>query len=246
MSWSNLIPRAGKIVADNSPNILTAVGVVGTVTTAVLTGKAAYSSANVLSEESPHLDARERVALCWRLYIPAVGTGALTVTAILAANHVGTRRAAGLAAAYSLSDRAFAEYREKVVEQIGSKKEQVVRDQVAQDRVTASSGSREIVVVGTDVPCYDSYTGRYFSSSMETLKAAQNKINYRLNNDGYASLTDFYNEVGLGRTKFSDEIGWSSISQLELTFSTVLSEDQRPCLSISFRTEPIRDYYQFH
>lgn len=81
---------------------------------------------------------------------------------------------------------------------------------------------------------------------MEELKAAQNKINYRLNNDGYASLTDFYNEIGLSRTKFSDEIGWSSMSQLELEFTTALTDDQRPCLAVTFRTEPIRDYYQFH
>jgi len=63
-------------------------------------------------------------------------------------------------------------------------------------------------------------------------------------NDFYASLSDFYDLIGLPTTSFSDEVGWNSDRLLELQFSTVLSDDGRPCISIDFRTVPIRDYYK--
>jgi hypothetical protein len=60
----------------------------------------------------------------------------------------------------------------------------------------------------------------------------------------YASLSDFYHLIGLPSTSFSDEVGWTSDKLLELEISTVLSEDERPCLSIGFNVAPIRNYYK--
>lgn len=257
MSITSLLPRAQKIIIDSSPQILTAVGVVGTVTTAVLTARAAFRvglDANAGHYEpllygdgvSESIEPRDLVDKYWKEFIPPAVTGTLTIVAILGANHVSSSRAAGLAAAYSLSEQAFAEYRAKTLQQLGNKKERAIRDDISQDRVSRTSGSAEVIVVGTDVLCFDEYTSRYFNSSMEKLKAAQNKINYRLNNNGYATLTDFYNEIDLGRTAFSDEVGWTSTEQLELGFAAALTEEEKPCLAVSFRVQPVRDYYQFH
>ena len=246
MPAADILARVQKLAIDNSPQILTAIGVVGTVSTAVLAGKAGYRYARILSEQSPWLDRREKLELTWKEFIPPATTGVLTVVCILGANHIGTRRAAGLAAAYSLSERAFTEYREKVVERVGVKQEQSVRDEIAQDRVSATPGSREIIISGTKVLCLDSYTGRYFESDMETLKKAQNDTNYQILNDMYATLTDFYDRIGLPKTRFSDEVGWSNSELLELEFSTALTDDQKPCLVITFKASPVRDYYQFH
>jgi len=243
---ADILARVQKLAIDNSPQILTAIGVVGTVSTAVLAGKAGYRYARILSEQSPWLDRREKLELTWKEFIPPATTGVLTVVCILGANHIGTRRAAGLAAAYSLSERAFTEYREKVIERVGVKQEQSVRDEIAQDRVSATPGSREIIISGTKVLCLDSYTGRYFESDMETLKKAQNDTNYQILNDMYATLTDFYDRIGLPKTRFSDEVGWSNSELLELEFSTALTDDQKPCLVITFKASPVRDYYQFH
>ena len=253
MNLTEYVKRAEKFTVDNSPLILTPIGVTGTLTTAYLTGKASFKAADILNEEalSPYWkDAntppsnKEKFVLVWKLYIPPAGLAVVTVGSIICANRIGTRRAAAMAAAYTISERAFEEYREKIVEKIGDKKERAARDEIAQERVDRSPvGKTEVIITGGgDVLCYDSYTGRYFQSSVETLKKAQNDINYAILNNAYASLNDFYNNIGLANIEVGEEVGWNYSDQLELIFSTTLSDDQRPCISISFRVMPIRDY----
>ena len=248
-----LLKTLEKLIIDNSPAILTAIGVTGTITTAFFTGKATYKYMEVLAEEGYYdrdykfnRSTKEHIEHAWKFYIPAVTMGALTIACVVGANRIGNRRAAAMAAAYSLSEKVFTEYREKVVEKLGTNKERAVRDEVAQDQVTKNPVlDREIIITGNgDVLCYEAYTGRYFNSSMEVLRKAQNNINFTLLNDGYVSLTDFYNELGIPRTSASDEVGWKNDSMLDLQFSTTMSEDSRPCISIDYRVEPIRNYYR--
>jgi len=244
-----------KLTIDNSPVILTAVGVVGTVGTAYLTGKATFKAAELLrAEESHHTKewgvrhpTDEAVKLVWKLYIPPAVAGAATIAAIIGANHIHGRRAAGLAAAYSLSERAFSEYKEKVIERLGDKKEREVRDEVAQDRVRNNPVNDNTVLItdNGEVLCYDHFTGRYFKSSMEALKRAENEVNHLILNQGYASVSDLYELLGLPITSFSDEVGWNTDKMLSLVFSTVLSQDGRPCISIDFDLHPNRKFSHF-
>lgn len=248
MNLTVLGRTAQKFAVDNSPQILTAVGVVGVVSTALLTGKAAYRAGQLIADSAPEpyaLDPREKFELTWKLFIPAAGSGLLTISAIVAGSHISASRAAGLAAAFTISERAFDEYRDKIVQKMGPKKEQEARDEIAQERVQRNNDSSLIVVSGTDVICYDMYSDRYFTGSMEALKQAQNNLNHRMLSDGYASLSDFYELIGLPPTQFSDQIGWVSDELLELSFSTVLSPEQRPCLAVSFRAEPNRRFDRF-
>jgi hypothetical protein len=251
MVFEELMRRLSKLTTDNSPAILTGLAVAGTLTTAYLTGKASVKAAEILREEAIRWDVptselkpKYVVEATWKLYIPAASSAALTIACIVGANQIGTRRAAAMAAAYSLSERAYTEYREKVVEKIGQSKERGYRDEIMQERVTNDPISREVIVSGLDVLCYDKFTGRYFTSDMETLKKAQNDTNYQINSDYYASLTDFYNRVGLRPTGMSDEVGWNSDKLLELSFSSVLADDGRPCLAFEFVVVPIRGYYR--
>jgi hypothetical protein len=246
------------LITDNSPAILTAIGVTGTLSTAYLTGKASFKAGDILAREqrlrsqtidiAPILETKEKVQLVWKLYIPAAGSAVMTTAAIVCANRISTRRAAAMAAAYSISEKAWNEYKDKVVEKLGANKERAVRDEIAQDRVNSNPvGVNQVIITGGgDVLCYDMYTGRYFTSDMETLKKAQNDTNYEVLNNFYCSLTEFYNRIGLSSTTTSDDVGWNSDEMLELTFSTTMSDDQRPCLAMSFAVEPIRNFHRAH
>lgn len=252
--FTDLHKKASKFVIDNSPSILTAIAVTGTVTTAVLAGQASFKAKDLIDNEEltmgndgygyGNLTDRQKVEMVWHLYIPAAGTALLTVACIVGANRVGNRRAAAMAAAYSISEKAFAEYQDKVVEKIGANKERVVRDEIAQDQVKRAGNSEIVIMGGGDVLCFESFTSRYFTSNMETLKKAQNDTNYQIINDFYASLTDFYNRIGLGKTDVSDDLGWTPERQLDLEFSTVLAEDGRPCLVLGYVTKPQANYYK--
>ena len=247
ISLSDAARRAGKLIADNSPVLLTALGVTGLITTAYLTGKATFKAAEILEENDTYSDpltAKEKVTLTWKVYIPAMATGMATIAVIIAANRVGSRRAAALAAAYTLSEKAFEEYKSKVIDRIGGKKEQEIRDEIAQDRVNrAPSESREVVMIGPgSVLCYDEFTGRYFLSDMETIRKAVNDINEQVINDSFASLSEFYHRVGLTETSFSEDVGWNLDKLLEVKYSSVLTETGKPCLAIDFTVAPVRHY----
>lgn len=254
MILSKQAHQVGRFVADNSPAILTGMAVTGVVATAVLSGRGAYLSADRLRTYKDGLDKLEgrdklieQVRLVWPLYIPATCVGATTIGCVIMANRIGDRRAAAMAAAYSLSEKAFVEYREKVAETFSTNKERKIRDEVAQDRVNSNPpGKNEIVVVEDgQVICHDAYSGRYFKSNMELLKKSQNSINRDILSIGYASLSDLYELWGLSRTSVSDDLGWQG-DFVELRFSVVLTEDQRPCISVAFDTEPIRKFYKFN
>jgi len=228
------------------------------VTAAVLTGRASFKAAEIIAEaecrdygetfpDEIHLTTREKAQLVWPEFIPAVGTLGLSVTCIIAANRVGSRRAAAVTAAYAISEKAFSDYREKVVERLGEKKEREARDEVAQDRVNERPPSTQVVIVGNgDVLCFDAFSGRYFMSTMENIKKAMNDQNYAILNDGFASLTEFYDKLGLDGTSHSDSLGWNTDKLLDLYISTVLSDDGRPCISIDFSTcAPQPNFYKF-
>lgn len=256
MSISQLISKLGKTVNDNSPLILTSIGVAGTVGTAVLVGKASFKAADILREEEAgwaradsdftSLTIGEKFKLVWPLYIPAAGTAALTITAVIMANRIGTRRAAAMAAAYTISQETFAEYREKIIDKIGENKERQYREEIDQEHINRTDFSKVVLTGNGEVDFLDDYSGRPFRSTMEDVKYAINKVNNRINHQVYASLNDLYNELGLDNIPVGEELGWTN-QLVEPVFTTGVIEDgKRPCFVIRFQVAPKRDYYRVH
>lgn len=249
----NLAPyflKAQKFAIDNSPLILTAVGVTGAVVSSVLTAQTTFKAAEILirnreivygSDETPWTFWQE-AKLVWPMYLPSTGMLVLTCGAIIMSHQIGTRRAAALAAAYSLSEKALTEYREKVIEHVGAKKERVYEGEIAQKHVNETPGSSEVIIVSGEVLFLDEFSGRYFNSTVEKVRQAQNDVNAEINEGFYCSLTEFYQKIGLKQTSMSEEVGWNTDRRLEVRFSTTISEDDRPCMVITYAKSPIRDY----
>lgn len=254
----DILKPAQKLITDNSAAILTGVGIAGTVTTAVLTGKASFRAVRVLdsyqavfdlensdSSTPPQtLPLQAKVIRVAPLYAPAVGAGITTITAIFFSYKISSQQSAALAAAYGISEKAFQEYKDKVVEKIGEKKENTIVESLAQDRVNENPiEGKEVIVIGAgDVLCFEELTGRYFKSTIEAIKAAENKINHEVLNSGYSSLGAFYDELGLPATALGDQLGWNMDHLLDVTYSATFATDGVPCISIGFKADPIPDY----
>lgn len=258
MDFGILARRLGKLASDNSPAILTAVGVTGTLTTAYLTGKATLKAAEILDAEvqearqstgdaNYELHNRRKFELVWKEYIPAAGSALLTIACMVAANRIGASRIAALATAYNIAEKAAVTYKDKVIETVGKKKEEAIRAAIAQDEVDRHPIGRSTVYVeggGQDL-FRDSWSGRYFNSSRAAIEKAANSINYMLNNEFSATLSDFYDLIGLENTDESDMIGWNSDCPLEVDFHWASTPDDRPCGVMSFRTVPYRGHNSF-
>jgi hypothetical protein len=252
VNLQGIFDKAKGLLGDNSSAILTAVGVTGTITTAYLTGRASFKAAEIIFQKEwiaqEHLSRKEKIELVWPHYISPAVAGATTVGSIIFANRMASKEIAALALASSISERAFQEYKAKVVEKLGSTKDTAIRDEVAQDRVNANPPStREVILAGTgEVLCFDMLTGRYFQSTVEEIKKAENTVNYDIVNHMYASLSMFYDEIGLPSTPYSDTVGWNVNNRCEVKFSTVMSTDNRPCIAVDFHFLPIAEYARLY
>lgn len=240
----HILSKTLQTLKSNSPEILTAFGVAGVFTTSYLTGKASYKASRIIAEdeqqgvmfESRKDRFKERVRLTWKLYIPAATSAIVTTGCIIGGSKASGKRTAAAVTAYSLTERAFAEYRERVVEEIGKGKEQRTRDEIAQRHISDTPPvSREVIITsGGNVLCCELYTHRYFRSDMETLRKAQNDINVWVVNSRQSTLDDFYSLIGLSSTSESGNLGWDDERLMELEFTTTLVEGQTPCLAFNY------------
>lgn len=265
------VKKIQKILAKRSPEILTGIGIAGMITTTVLAVKATPKALRLIDEaehkkaikwdqENPDCDngadkikltKTETIKAAWKPYIPAAVTGVCSVACIIGANSVHLRRNAALATAYQLSTTAFNEYKEKVVETIGEKKEKVVRQNIAKDKVENNPVSKtEVFVTGNGSSLFfDPLSGRYFESDMNKLEKAVNNLNWLMNNgnEPYISLTQLYDELNLSHTGVSDNIGWKvEDGNIELAVSAQVADDGRPCLVMDFLRAPEYGYDRYY
>lgn len=257
MSAGGLVKVVSKFASDNAPAILAGTAVAGVVGTAVAVGKGTWQAAeDIRAAELRHSDqfatyimpTKDRVQLVWKRYIPAAAVAGTTVVCIIAGATVSGRRNAALIAAYSVSESMFAEYKDKVVEQLGENKEQKVRDAIAQDHIDQNPWqNREVVFAGTgEVPCYEAITGRWFYNTAENIRQAQNKINLTIINNMYVSLNEYFGEIGLEPVGMGDELGWNNATPLEIQFSSILDDKQIPALHLGYRHLPVPNYDSNH
>ena len=253
-----------------SPEILTGIGIAGMITTTVVAVKMTPKALSLMDKELKRqnqelADETERngevdfdeiaklkpvdvIRVTWKCYIPAVTIGAASIACLIGASSVHSKRNAVLATAYKLSETAFSEYKEKVIETIGEKKEELIRDKVHKERMEKDPVSKNEVFISDsgDTLCYDYNTGRYFKSDIEKIRRAVNTLNKKMLSEGYVSLNDFYEAIGIDRTSTGDRLGWNTDSALlDLNFSSQLTNDGKPCLVIDFKVEPKYDFDRF-
>lgn len=249
----------GGTISKNSSTILTYAAVGGVLTTTAAAVSVTPTALAIIDEElyerfqndayeEDGTDINQRIAmlpkkdiirLTWKLYIPSLFIGGATIACIIGANSINQRRNAALASAYGLTEAAFKEYKEKVVETLGKGKERKVRDSIASDRVQANPpGKNEVMFTGKgEVLCMVS--GRYFKSDIDQINKAINQINKDLRTNMWMSVNDFYYELGLAADPdLGDLLGWSVDDGLEVSFSSCLTEKDEPCLVLSYQTKP--------
>ena len=251
MSLPPIVKSLGVIVKEHSPQILTALGAAGVVTTTILAVKATPAALEAIREEEAHrsieepnyiLNNKERVQVAWKHYIPAASMGIVTIACVVSANSINLRRNAAILSAYSLTERVFTDYKEKIAQTFGPEKEFEIRQEIAREKATTQHES--IVMVGTeDFLCYDSYCDRWFESTLEKIRKAENDVNRDILNEGFASLNDFYTALGLAPNLLGDNVGWRSDLPLEVEFQSKLTKEGKPALVMIFREEPNSEYY---
>lgn len=250
---TNIIKGIKASISRHSPEILTGIGIAGMVTTTILAVKATPKAIKLIEAEkqAKHVDALspvDTVKTVWKCYIPAAMTGVSSIACLIGSNAINAKRNAALTTVYTLSEMARNEYKEKVIETIGEKKERTIKEKVDAERIKKDPVSKKEVIItekGTTL-CYDHVFGRYFKSDIDIINRAMNKINREIVINMYASLNDFYAELGLSPVEMGYELGWNiDDGTIEIEPSSQLADDGTPCLVIDYSVSPKYNYSRF-
>ena len=150
----------------HSPEILLAVGIAGTVTSAVMACKETLKVKDILDEKNDTVekihtvleksqkgkikesyteeDAQRDLSLTYvqttvkliKLYAPSVLLGSLSISSIVAGHKILSKRNAAIAAAYAVVDKGFKTYRKNVVERFGEDVDKELRLGIKADKVS--------------------------------------------------------------------------------------------------------------
>jgi hypothetical protein len=245
-----------------TPQILTGLGVVGMIKTAKMAYDAGPKGKAIMEAKKKDLkdcnprDRESKMAVYGEVVkemIPVIGPviamGAVTSACIIGSDRASSKRIATLSAAYSITEAAFRDYKEKTAEVIGEKKAQNIREKISKDRVAKNPPTQEdvqnvntytIVGDGTCL-CLDSYSGRYFHSNAQKIGSAINRLSSDIQSEMYISLNEFWDELNspeLPRTKMGDDLGWNiddcTKGRLPISLDAVLTPDGQPCLCIDY------------
>ena len=154
--------KIGFGLKKRSPEILVAVGVVGTVVSAVMACKATTKINTILDETKEQLDkiheyagnpdvaekynaedAKKDTAIVYgqagvklaKLYAPAVGLGILSISSILASNNILRKRNMAISAALAAATQDFKDYRNRVIERFGKEVDHQLRYNIKAEEI---------------------------------------------------------------------------------------------------------------
>lgn len=252
----------------NSPTILTSLGVLGLINTARLAYKAGIKANRVSKERMlQHIEdfkdykelgdkygqkaAVKNLAMeSAAVYGPPVAMGVASAACIIGSNCISTKRIAAISAAYSLTEAALKDYKEKSLDVVGEKKVRQIKEAIAKDKVLKNpppKDDNQILMTGTgDVLCYDAYSGRYYISNAAKIEKAINKLSAECLTDMYISLNEFWDEIGLPRLPMGNDYGWNIDDTfdglLPISLTAILTDDQRPCLCVDYDVSPRFDF----
>ena len=227
---SKVLHKSGLYIKKYSPVALSCIASVGVVVTAVVAVKATPKAVVKIHADSrknhdgdPYAYTKqEAVASAWKCYIPAVAIGASTIACIMGANALNRRQQAALTSAYALVQNSYKEYKDKLKELYGEEAHNAIVNSIMSEQckdisISATGGwfnstldfgeGMEPEVVRT---FYDSFSQRYFETTIEKVIQAEYHLNRNFMFAGVIPLNDFYEFLGLEKTELGDAVGWSS------------------------------------
>lgn len=248
------INRVGLGLRKRSPEILVAAGVVGVVASTVMACKATTKIDDILGEtkervkqvntllEHPEMveaeyteeDGKKDLAIIYtqtgvelfKLYAPSIALGTLSIAAIVTSNRILRKRNVALAAAYTVVDKSFKEYRSRVIERFGEELDKELKynikakeiEEVVVDADGNEQTVKSVVQVADPVNEYSEYA-RFFDDgntgwkdnaeyNLMFLRQQQAFANEKLQAKGYLFLNEVYDMLGIPQTRAGQVVGW--------------------------------------
>lgn len=247
--FEDITNNVKRTLVKHGPEILTGVGVVGTVGATFLaittTSRVTMKIQDIEKERESSLSSKEIIKICWKDYAPIAALEIISISCIIGGNSINLKRNAALGAACALSEKTLLKYKEKVIETIGEKEEQKIRDKMHEDEVKNDPPKNNTIIVTSsgNTLFRDEISGRYFRSDMNSINKVINELNEKINHQDYVSLNELYSGYGLDPLKEGDLLGWNITNGIiKLNMSTCLVDDTEPCIVLDYEKLPTHDF----
>lgn len=250
---SRLFHSAGLQIKKHSPEIFMVAGIAGTVASTVMACKATTKATGLLEEAKKEIKAIHTVAerddqysekdlqqaltvsyartgvKLVKLYAPAIALGTLSIASILNGHRILKKRNIALAAAYTVVDKGFKDYRKNVVERFGNEVDKELRYNIKAKEIEVETvdekGKKKVKKEIVNVVDPNHITGvseyaRFFDETCKNytkdpeynlmlLRNLQNYANDCLKARGHLFLNEVYDMIGIPRTTAGQVVGWT-------------------------------------
>ena len=250
---SRLLNNAGLQIKKHSPEIFMVVGIAGTVASTVMACKATTKVSKILEEKNNTVekihecledkdiqyteeDCKKDLTIVYaqtgvkllKLYAPAIALGTLSIASIVTGHRILHKRNIALAAAYTVVDKGFKDYRKNVVDRFGKEVDKELRYNIKakeiETEVVDEKGKKKTkkeIVDSVDANKFDGVSdyARFFDETCTNftkdaeynlmyLRNQQNWANDLLRTRGHLFLNEVYDMLGMQRTKAGQIVGW--------------------------------------
>lgn len=251
----------------NSSFLLTCVGVAGMVTTVVLSVKTTPKAMELIKDDSrtnhdgdPYGYTKiEAIRSSWKCYVAPMAIGSASLICILGAGILSKHQQKSLTSAYLLMANTYQEYRKKARELYGEDADRKIRESIAvekcKDVYIYNQLTGDSLDFGDDKDetvhlFYDVLSNRYFETSLSRVLQAENHLNRNFMIGGYAKLNDFYDFLGLKKTKNGELLGWSNFNYedifwLDFDHQKTVMDDGLECYIIEPFYTPTADFLEY-
>lgn len=220
MNIRGVLNAAQKTIVKHGPDILTGLGTVGLIVSGLMAVNQTPKAIDILRAHEEELDLGEELTVkdkikdCWMYYTPSIVLATLSVGSIIFARHIDSRRMAAWAAAYQMSEHALVRMKDAVKDELGDRKLKKIEDNAdlkVMDEHPIDPANIFDTGNGNDLFC-DYYSGRYFRSNPDSVKAVYNQFIAKLLREDSMSVNDWMSALSLPPlgTELGDEMGWTS------------------------------------
>lgn len=250
MNTARMLAKSKSFLKRQSPTILTCIGAVGVVATAVTAVRATPKALELIEESYPEpSNAIETVKVAWKPYIPSIIIGTATISCIFGANVLNRRQQAALTSAYIFLERSYKEYKDKVKAVLGEEAAKQVDTEIVKDKLT-DEDMLPTSLSADKCLFYEEHYGQFFERTMLEVRDAEYQLNRKLSKEGEASLNDFMELLDLPKVKHGDILGWSqedafdfyNYTWIEFEHELLIVGDDMECYEIKTTVAPIAGY----
>lgn len=209
-----------EFIKKHSGSILATLASLGVVGTAVVSAMGTAKAVKKLQEADDKEPTKmEVVKAVWPYYIPTALMASGTIACIVGGRIADRRANAALASALGLVSTSYQEYQSKLKELYGEEAHNNVMDAIIKEKAkdvhitsddlcsvnTLDWGTADPEVTRT---FYDSYSQRYFESTISRVLQAEYHFNRNYALGGAVCIDDFYNFLGIDTIAGGENVGY--------------------------------------